>query len=169
MSLLSHVELVIPSLTSELYKGLCGRIGILGGSAEYTGAPYLAAMAALRTGADIAHIFCVQSAGTAIKSFSPDIVVHPVLPDSGSTAQSETDAVEYISQLLPRIHSLVIGPGLGRDEMTLKCVASVIERARLRSLPLVIDADGLHLIITQPSLIDEYPCVILTPNAAEVC
>ena len=40
---------IIPRLTQELHKGQCGRIGVVGGSLEYTGAPYFAALSALRT------------------------------------------------------------------------------------------------------------------------
>ena len=39
----------IPTLTSTLYKGQCGRVGVIGGCEEYTGAPYFAAITALRT------------------------------------------------------------------------------------------------------------------------
>jgi NAD(P)H-hydrate repair Nnr-like enzyme with NAD(P)H-hydrate dehydratase domain len=40
----------IPDLNNpNLRKGDCGRIGIIGGSEEYTGAPYFAGAAAFRT------------------------------------------------------------------------------------------------------------------------
>jgi NAD(P)H-hydrate repair Nnr-like enzyme with NAD(P)H-hydrate dehydratase domain len=70
---------LIPPLTNTLRKGSGGRVGIVGGSLEYTGAPYFAAMSALRTGADLAHVFCVVDAGIPIKSYSGDVIVHPVL------------------------------------------------------------------------------------------
>ena len=41
---------VVPPLTKFIHKGEMGRIGILGGSEEYTGAPYYAAKAALMLG-----------------------------------------------------------------------------------------------------------------------
>ena len=37
---------IIPSLTEGLHKGQAGRIGIVGGSKEYTGAPYFSAFSA---------------------------------------------------------------------------------------------------------------------------
>jgi NAD(P)H-hydrate repair Nnr-like enzyme with NAD(P)H-hydrate dehydratase domain len=74
-----------------------------------------------------------------------------------------------ISEWLPRLHTLVVGPGLGRDPTTLACVGRVITAARAIGLPLVVDADGLFLITTSPTLIKDYPAhVILTPNAVEV-
>ena len=80
-----HVQLlqlfrkVIPSLAFDTYKGQQGRIGIVGGCEEYTGAPIFASMAAFRTGADLVHVFCTRNAAVPIKSFSPDLIVHPIL------------------------------------------------------------------------------------------
>ena len=37
----------------------------------------------------------------------------------------------------------MIGPGLGRDEKVLEATALIIEKAKARRMPLVIDADGL--------------------------
>lgn len=36
-----------PELTPALYKGQCGKVAVLGGCGDYTGAPFYAAMAAL--------------------------------------------------------------------------------------------------------------------------
>lgn len=44
---------VVPKLTADLYKGQCGRIGVFGGCIMYTGAPYFAAISALKAGADL--------------------------------------------------------------------------------------------------------------------
>ena len=58
---------LIPALGNELYKGQAGKIGVLGDCREYTGAPYFAAMSALRVGADLSHVFCTRSAAPVIK------------------------------------------------------------------------------------------------------
>lgn len=50
----------------------------MGGSFEYTGAPYYSAMAALKMGADLAHIFCSRDAAGPIKTYSPELIVHPI-------------------------------------------------------------------------------------------
>lgn len=57
----------IPALSSDKHKGQNGKIGVIGGCTEYTGAPFYAAMGALRCGADLAHVFCTRGAGTVIK------------------------------------------------------------------------------------------------------
>lgn len=40
----------VPELTDKMHKGQAGRIGIVGGSLEYTGAAYYAGISALKVG-----------------------------------------------------------------------------------------------------------------------
>ncbi|CAF4112421.1 unnamed protein product, partial [Rotaria sordida] len=161
MQLLQSFRKVIPPLLFDTHKGEAGRIGVVGGSEEYTGAPIFASMAAFRTGADLVHVFCAKSAAIPIKSFSPDLIVHPLL-DSPSFSDD-------IDKWLPRLHALVIGPGLGRDEKILSNVEQLIGilRKQEHPIPIVIDADGLHLITEKPHLINNYENCILTPNVIE--
>lgn len=153
------VKAVIPPLLSSLHKGESGRIGIIGGCQEYTGAPYFAAITALKVGADLSHVFCTKDASPVIKSYSPELIVHPIL--------DQENAVVEFEKWLPRLHALVIGPGLGRDPHVLKTVASIIECSKARNIPMVIDADGLFLITESPELVANCKTTILTPNVVE--
>uniref|UniRef100_A0A8C7J6X4 ATP-dependent (S)-NAD(P)H-hydrate dehydratase n=1 Tax=Oncorhynchus kisutch TaxID=8019 RepID=A0A8C7J6X4_ONCKI len=157
--ILPLVKNIVPPLTSKKHKGQDGRIGIIGGCQEYTGAPYFAAISALKVGADLSHVFCTKDAAIVIKSYSPELIVHPVL--------DSPNAVEEIEKWLPRLHSLVVGPGLGRDDKLLKNAKEVIEKSKARDIPIVIDADGLWLVAQQPSVIQGYQKGILTPNYME--
>ena len=69
--------------------------------------------------------------------------------------------------MLPRLHVLVIGPGLGRDKLMQDTCAIVIEAARKANMPFVLDADGLNLAQTRPELVQGYKECILTPNVVE--
>ncbi|XP_034521369.1 ATP-dependent (S)-NAD(P)H-hydrate dehydratase isoform X1 [Ailuropoda melanoleuca] len=111
---LQLVRNIIPPLTSKKHKGQDGRIGIVGGCQEYTGAPYFAAISALKVGADLSHVFCTREAAPVIKSYSPELIVHPVL--------DRPSAVSNVEEWLPRLHALVVGPGLGRDDTLLENV-----------------------------------------------
>uniref|UniRef100_A0A9L0IX91 ATP-dependent (S)-NAD(P)H-hydrate dehydratase n=1 Tax=Equus asinus TaxID=9793 RepID=A0A9L0IX91_EQUAS len=153
------VRNIIPPLTTKKHKGQDGRIGIVGGCQEYTGAPYFAAISALKVGADLSHVFCTQEAAPVIKSYSPELIVHPVL--------DSPDAVQDVEKWLPRLHALVVGPGLGRDDGLLRNVKGILEASKARDVPVVIDADGLWLIAEQPALIQGYQKAVLTPNHAE--
>lgn len=153
------VRRIVPPLTTEKHKGQAGRIGVVGGCQEYTGAPYFAAISALKVGADLSHVFCTRDAALVIKSYSPDLIVHPVL--DSPQAKVEVD------NWLPRLHVLVVGPGLGRDNALLGSVTGILLAARDRDLPVVIDADGLWLVAQEPSLIHGRRNVVLTPNHVE--
>ncbi|XP_020894990.1 ATP-dependent (S)-NAD(P)H-hydrate dehydratase isoform X1 [Exaiptasia diaphana] len=159
VQLLDAVKKTIPPLVENSHKGESGRVGVIGGSQEYTGAPYFAAISALKTGADLSHVFCPADAATVIKSYSPELIVHPLL--------DRKHAVNEVSEWLTRLHSLVVGPGLGRNPAIIDNAKALIEKARKQGKHLVIDADGLFIVTTYPDLIRNYTRVILTPNAVE--
>ena len=70
---------LMPRLTNELHKGQSGRIGVIGGSKEYTGAPYFASISSMRSGADLAYVLTTRDASPVIKSYSPELIVLPIL------------------------------------------------------------------------------------------
>jgi len=158
-SIMEQVKNIIPKLSNDRHKGQAGRIGIVGGSKEYTGAAYFSAISAFKVGADLVHVFCAQGAAPVIKGYSPDLIVHPLLDSENALAE--------IEPWLDRLHVLLIGPGLGRETNVLATVSELIKLCRRLKKPLVIDADGLFLINQDLSLIKDYPGVILTPNVAE--
>lgn len=98
-------------------------------------------------------------------------MVHPILPSSDTVKDPKSiDAPALagpIISMLSRLHALVIGPGLGRDGVTLQVVAEVIKEARSRSIPFVLDADGLLIVTEDPNIIKGYKECILTPNVVE--
>jgi ATP-dependent NAD(P)H-hydrate dehydratase len=190
---LSRGSDLIPKLSTKLHKGQLGRIGVIGGkferlfesslmiylindwivgSLDYTGAPYYASQSALKFGADLAFVFCAKQAMIPIKSYSPELMVTSFY-DAEVNIPFEVDAeidhgVERIIGAFPRLHVLVIGPGLGRDHIPMEIIQRVIVQAKEINMPMVIDADGLFVISKNLSLIQNYTNCILTPNAAEL-
>lgn len=82
-------------------------------------------------------------------------------------ADAEHVAKRIIDEMLPRLHVLVVGPGLGRDPLMQAVVARVVRAARDKGMPLVIDADGLQVVQKDPEIVAGYKEVILTPNVVE--
>ncbi|PGH37014.1 ATP-dependent (S)-NAD(P)H-hydrate dehydratase [[Emmonsia] crescens] len=174
--LLANVRRIIPPMLEKFHKGQLGRVAVIGGSADYTGAPYFSAMASARLGCDMSHVICEPSAATVIKSYSPNLMVHPILQSSGTLSSASKSPVppsdaralaEPIVAFLSRLHVIVIGPGLGRDPTTQKIAIEVIKEARSKEIPIVLDADALLLIQEHPDLIHGYAECILTPNVVE--
>jgi len=124
------------------HKGDNGRVLIVGGG-PFFGAPTLAALAALRVGADWVTIAAPQSVSALIASFSPDLIVHPL----SSEILVEKD-VPVISELIKQHDVVVIGMGLGAAEETKRATRLIIEDKVSKKV--VVDADGfygLHLPI----------------------
>ncbi|KAI3004315.1 hypothetical protein CBS147346_5001 [Aspergillus niger] len=169
--LLKKARNLVPPMLEKFHKGQQGRVAVIGGSIDYTGAPYFSSMASARLGCDMSHVICDKSAAVIIKTYSPNLMVHPILPSSDSVKNPESiDAPSLASpiiSMLSRLHCLVIGPGLGRDGVTLKVVTEVMKEARSQSIPFVLDADGLLLVTENPDLVKGYKECILTPNVNE--
>ncbi|XP_027205051.2 NAD(P)HX dehydratase [Dermatophagoides pteronyssinus] len=150
---------IIPPLQPEFHKGQAGRIGLIGGSREYTGAPYFSAISAMKTGADLSYIFCSSDSASVIKSYSPELIVYPVL--------DQPNFLDDFNAILPKLHVLVIGPGLGRNDQILSNIGTVIAQVKERNMPIVLDADALYFISKCPEIVRSYTSAILTPNVAE--
>lgn len=93
-------------------------------------------------------------------------MVHPLMPESGSQDADKTSASSII-EMLPRLHVLVVGPGLGRDPLMHDTVSRVIRAARDKNMPIVMDADALQIVQRDPDLVSGYKEAVLTPNVVE--
>ncbi|KAJ8094699.1 hypothetical protein PM082_010705 [Marasmius tenuissimus] len=157
---LEQIKQLIPPLDGSLHKGQSGRVGVLGGALDYTGAPFFAAISALRFGADLSHVICSPTAASAIKSYSPDLIVHPILAENSSPE-------DELKSLLNRLHVLIIGPGLGRESYMQRFASVALSIAKDQNMFLVLDADGLFLLNKDPSLLKGYARAVVTPNVVE--
>ncbi|CAL5413332.1 unnamed protein product [Camellia sinensis] len=163
---------ITPSLDPTKHKGQAGKIAVIGGCREYTGAPYFSAISALKMGADLSHVFCTKDAAPVIKGYSPELIVHPILEESYSVRDEDKRSIldkvlAEVEKWMERFDCLVVGPGLGRDPFLLDCVSNIMKHARQSNVPIVIDGDGLFLVTNCLDLISGYPLAILTPNVNE--
>ena len=162
---------LIPPLRPDAYKGQAGKIAVIGGCKEYTGAPYFAAFSALKVGADLSHVFCTEEAGPVIKGYSPELIVHPYLKEN----EHKDDVERFHRAFAPwmdKFGCVVIGPGLGRNESIMNAVSRSLVELNSRGIPIVIDADGLWLVTMDPDIIakrcsNQKNTIVLTPNAVE--
>ena len=156
------VRFVCPVRKQNTHKGDYGRVLIVAGAEGYTGAPSLAAKAALRTGAGL--IFtgvprCVYPIGAA-KLDAP--MVFP-LPDRDG--KLSVDALPEILQKLELVDACLLGPGLGRNDDVEHLVLEIIKYC---CCPLVLDADGINAVAGHMDVLRGSACpVILTPHEGE--
>jgi len=140
------------------HKGQNGRVLVLGGSYDYSGAPALAALSSLRSGADLSIVACPSSVVSSIRSYSPDLIVKGL-----SKNYINFDDTSKILELTEDADVMVIGCGIGRQEETGLALDEMIEKIQL---PLVIDADALKIL--DLDLIRKYKNqIVITPHKAE--
>ena len=174
---------IAPPLDGSRHKGQGGRLGVLGGSEVYTGAPYFAGMAGLRVGAELVYMMVPAEAATTIKGYSPELMVRPLYCFADGTPNENINAADGVARIraqleetLPRLHALVIGPGWGTNPNLVALLSMVFDLLAVRTaktpLPVVIDADGLRAL---PQLKEQAKrlcaskvCLVLTPNAREL-
>ena len=148
----------------------------------YTGAPYYAAMASLYTGSDLVTIFCASEAAIPLKSYSPECMILPVYsaeridPNQDSNYDVTQSMLDGIEPLLPRLHALVLGPGMGRNPRVMQAAAELIRliQREYPRLALILDADALYML-SLPEYHDLFSAtttsrrhsVIVTPNQME--
>ena len=161
---LNHQDVlnILPDRADDAHKGDCGKLLLLCGAKGYTGAAYLSAMGALRSGAGLVFLGVPESIYQieAIKLNEP--VVFP-LPDREGKLSEE--AIPEIIDRLSRIDAVLIGPGLGQSEGVFQVVKAVLERA---VCPVVLDADGINVMAGHKDILrGRTGPTILTPHAGE--
>ena len=139
------------------HKGNNGRLLVVGGSKDYSGAPAIAGMAAIGAGCDLVYVATPQKSAEAIKSTSPDLIVKSLEGDKLSLTNSAE-----ILELAENVDAVLIGPGSGIDDDTTKLFN--VLAAKIKK-PIVFDADALKQV--DMSLIKNREDVILTPHIFE--
>lgn len=149
------------------HKGNNGKILIIGGSSDYHGAPTIAGLSAINSGADLVYIVCPESVSLAIKQKSPDLIVKGLNSENKDHVGKDYLNLDNLEEILEIIEDtnvdvVLLGPGTGQNEETGKLfniLAKKIEK------PIVIDADALKLV--DLLIIKNREDLILTPHLNE--
>ncbi|MBL8520026.1 MAG: NAD(P)H-hydrate dehydratase [Betaproteobacteria bacterium] len=123
---------LIPSRPHASHKGSFGSVGLIGGAEGMVGAAVLAARAALMMGPGKVYAGIAARDVPAYDPINPEMMLRraeELVEDSAITA-------------------LAIGMGLGIDKTAPRLVAAALSR----DIPMVLDADALNLIASNPSI-----------------
>lgn len=148
---------------SDSHKGDYGRVLIVAGSRGKTGAAYLSAISALKSGAGLVTVATPASCLNVVSSLGPEFMTEPCEETGDGTIAFE--ALERILDFDADV--IAIGPGLGRHPSTAALVQSVVERA---GVPLVVDADALNAFAGDPDRLTGRDGVeiVITPHPGEM-
>ena len=156
---------LIPTLKvrkNDIHKGEFGKMLIIGGSKNYSGAPAYSSMTAINFGIDLAITFVPDIVGDVIRSFSPNLIVR-----TSSEDWLNLEALQEISPLIEWSDSILIGPGIGLEKETEDLLVKLLEKLKQENKCFVLDADALKLVKEHIDLIKGLP-VILTPHEGEL-
>lgn len=176
---------LLPALLPAAYKNAFGHILVLGGSLGLTGAPHLAALAALRSGAGLVTAGTPSALATEVKGGLADIMILPLsapaelsassAPTTPTASSAPTtpaafawprELPEDLARLLPSVAALVIGPGMGRSESAADFLRIVLATAQRP--PAVLDADALVILADHPDMFEFLTSAdVLTPHPGE--
>ena len=185
------VEMVTPAMVRpwlphrpvDAHKGTFGKVMIVAGSVNYTGAAYLAGASATRAGAGLVTLALPSAIHSSIAARLAE-ATYVLLPHAMGVLSPE--AVQVVREALEDYDALLIGPGLGREDETITFLDELLGaeqgrhamgflRPELRGSsradlpPLVIDADGLNIL----SQLENWPTrlpegTVLTPHPGEM-
>lgn len=160
---IEDIKSLIPDRIRNSHKGTYGRVALLGGAVEYSGAIRLSAMAyaALKSGAGLSTI--------AVPKFLVPIVSENILEVTIYPIDSSDDEIKFkkenIDGLLSKIDVLTCGMGLGRSSGAHDIIYYIIKNFDKK---LILDADALNIISENITLLDSIKSkIILTPHMME--
>ena len=153
---------LLPTRDRDGHKGCYGKILLLCGSRGYTGAAYLSAMGALRTGAGLVFLGVPESIYAIEAVKLNEAIVFP-LPDSGGALSRE--AIPELARRIRQMDAVLIGCGLGLSASTEEILCWALQNV---TCPLILDADGITLAARHMDLLrGRTGITLLTPHAGE--
>ncbi len=155
---------LLPRRTGASTKFISGHVLIAGGSVGLTGAPAMAARAAMRAGAGYVTAFVPAVVQPVLAGSGVPEVMFRALPEVQGSLDDA--GVEQVLGETRRGGALVLGPGLGREEGAALLARRLSRAARV---PLVLDADGLNAHARRPEELSSRGApTVLTPHAGEL-
>ena len=149
-------------------KGNYGHVLAVGGSVGKSGAPAMAALAALRAGAGLVTAAVPAPVLPLVAAIAPELMTWPLAANAAGSVAAENLAPELLAALTAGKTVLAIGPGLGQNPETIKFVTGLLSAT---SIPAVIDADALNMLAAKPVLLAKLAkgrTLVLTPHPGEM-
>lgn len=148
----------------DTHKGDYGHLLVIAGSVGKTGAAAMVCEAALRMGAGLVTLAIPKSLNPIMEMKLTEVMTEP-MPETPKQTLS-LKAFNSLLRLCENKKAVVIGPGLGTFKETQSLILKLI---RAIDLPMIIDADGLNALATQPKTLPvNNRSLILTPHPGEM-
>jgi ADP-dependent NAD(P)H-hydrate dehydratase / NAD(P)H-hydrate epimerase len=164
----SSLALAQTPRSASANKGNYGHVLVVGGSVGKSGAPAMAAMAALRAGAGLVTAAVPAPILPLVAAIAPELMTWPLASNAAGSVAAENLAPELLAALTAGKTVLAIGPGLSQNPETIKFVTGLLSAT---SIPAVVDADALNMLAAKPVLLAKLAkgrTLVLTPHPGEM-
>ncbi len=153
---------IMPVRPQSAHKGQFGHILIVAGSLGKSGAAALAGRAALRSGAGLVTVATPESVVDIVTAATPECMTLPLPVTSDGTLSAA--ALQCLIDF--ECDVIAAGPGLGNAPGVVSVVRGLLNRP---STPIVLDADALNVLATEPDVLDgNKRKIIITPHPGEM-
>jgi hydroxyethylthiazole kinase-like uncharacterized protein yjeF len=140
-----------------------GTVVVAGGARGLTGAPTMAALSAMRTGAGYVQLAVPEPAEAVLDLRLMEAMTHGLPHKDGGHVEEGAD---HVIELSKRAGAIVLGPGLGRTDGAVAFARRVAGEVKV---PLLVDADGLNAHAEQLGLLAQREApTVLTPHDGEL-
>ena len=147
----------LPVRRPHTNKGSYGKLLIIAGSVNMSGAACFCAKAAYRMGSGLVRVFTCEQNRIALQTKVPEAVL-VTYPDQWEQS--------LLMKQLQWADAVVLGPGIGMEQNAQQMVTAVLRQCQV---PLVLDADALNILAGQMELLEQTKAdVIVTPHLGEM-
>jgi hydroxyethylthiazole kinase-like uncharacterized protein yjeF len=153
-------------------KGNFGHVLVVGGTfgsaGGKAGAPAMASLFAMRSGAGLVTAAVPAPALAVVASFAPELMTLPLAVTGVGQIAAKNIEKKRLAALMEGKTVLAIGPGLGQDAETAKFLTGLLSATKI---PAVIDADALNILAAKPALLKKLAkgrTLVLTPHPGEM-
>lgn len=158
------VRAVLPQRPHTAHKYSVGKVLVIAGSRNLTGAPFMTAVSAMRAGAGAVVLAVPKSLHAPLIRKLTEVMIAPLEETEEGTIAPE--ALEALEQRLQWADVVALGPGLSQNPLTRKLVHALVPRI---AQPLVLDADALGMMAYDLSILKNRRfATIMTPHVGEL-
>lgn len=155
------VSNMFPKRMSHSNKGSYGKALLIGGSKPMHGAITMCAKAALQSGIGTLTLFVPDCISFLLSLKLEESMIFEASSQNGFFSM---DAVDELEKVLPQFDFIIIGNGMGRNEVSKALVETVLKS----DCACIVDGDALYEIGEMPSILQRAAPTILTPHIKEM-
>ncbi len=149
-----YAHIIMPLRPEDGHKGTFGKVFNIAGSFNMTGAAYLCSMSSLMVGAGYSILAAPDDVISIVASKAAELVYIPLEEKAVLENSAKSDVI-------------LIGPGLGTEEATVRFVAQFVQQLTNRGDKVIIDGDGLNCLAMRDNPVLPINSII-TPHPKEL-